>query len=121
MTVRLNQDYVENSFGIIRDAGGFNMRPNEVQSMARVKKIIVGKRFNTSLAVSTRSDEKQAFISSGALKSLMSVQNQVKFSLQDVPLSESIQEHITDIAIEVEIQDLSFQELSLYEKCEEGG
>jgi hypothetical protein len=86
MTARLNQDYVENSFGIIRGAGGFNMKPNEVQSMARVKKIIVGKRFNTSLAANTKSEEEQTFVSSGALKCLMAGQTQSKFPLRDVPV-----------------------------------
>jgi len=78
---------VENSFGIIRGAGGFKMKPDEVQAMSRVKKIIVGKRFSTSLATNTQSAEEQTFISSTSLRCLMSGKRGEKFPSHNTPFN----------------------------------
>ena len=119
MTSRLNQDFVENSFGIIRGAGGFNMKPDQVQCINRVKRIIVGKRFNKSMATNTQSCEDQTFLSSASLKCLVSApkdMNSLNFQFPD-----SIQEEIDEIDTSVHIKDVNFNDLSLYGRCEEGG
>jgi len=121
MTARLNQDYVENTFGILRGAGGFDMKPDQVQSIRRVRRAIVGKRFNHSLGTNTQSEEDQTFISSASLKYLFSAPAEDFSGTQTNPLSEDMVIHFEEIDANVTVKDVSFTDLSLYEKCEQGG
>ena len=90
MTSHINQDYVENRFGIIRGLGGFNMKPNQVDVIHRVKKLVVGQRFNQAMGCNVISNEDNHFLTFKSLRALMSNPDEVKFPLRNPIVNDSM-------------------------------
>lgn len=121
MTSHVNQDFVENSFGIIRGMGGFNLKPTQVDVIHRIKKLIVGRRFNQSMGTNSNTTEDQNFLSSNSLLALMTVEEEEKFPFRSPVVQNNMIEDILDIESHVESKDINLKDLGLYDKCEEGG
>ena len=57
LTARLNQDYIENFFSLIRGIGGFHMNPNPTETMSRLKAVALSQNLKHSNNISVRQED----------------------------------------------------------------
>jgi hypothetical protein len=117
ITTHLNQDFVENSFSVIRGIGHFNLNPNPVDLKYRIKKMIVGWNFGTGNNKCVASESCQEFVSSSKLRALAI--GSPSSSVNDLSLSEEIE--LNMLEIDKDIYPAETTHSNLDEISSEGG
>jgi len=94
LTCRLNQDFIENFFSMVRQAGGFNDNPSAVDAKKRIKIVALswGGKLAKTTSVAQEDEDCQPFLTARMMDSLLRASNTNAEDDADVELDPQIPE-----------------------------